>query len=138
MERKAKHRVATLSGNCPFCDIADDRVFLSTRLVIGIWDGFPVSPGHALLIPHRHIATWFDATTEEQQALVAAIDAAKTAIEREHSPGGYNIGINSGEAAGQTVQHLHVHVIPRYSGDVPDPRGGVRWVISDKAAYWEE
>jgi diadenosine tetraphosphate (Ap4A) HIT family hydrolase len=70
-----------LSGNCPFCDIADDRVFLSTRRVIGIWDGFPVSPGHALLIPRRHVATWFDATIEEQQALVAAIDAAKTAIE---------------------------------------------------------
>ena len=137
MERKAKYRVATLIGNCPFCDIVDDRVFLSTRLVVGIWDGFPVSPGHALLIPHRHIATWFDATTEEQQALVAAIDDAKTAIELEQSPDGYNIGINSGEAAGQTVQHLHVHVIPRYEGDVDDPRGGVRQVLPEKAAYWE-
>jgi diadenosine tetraphosphate (Ap4A) HIT family hydrolase len=116
----------------------NDRKFLSTSRVIGIWDGFPVSPGHALLMPRRHVATWFDATTEEQQELVAAIDKAKTTIELEHSPDGYNIGINSGEAAGQTVPHLHVHVIPRYEGDVNDPRGGVRWIIPDRATYWEE
>ena len=126
-----------MSSNCPFCDVADDRVFLSTSQVIGIWDGFPVSPGHALLIPRRHVATWFDATIEEQQALLDAIETARAAIELRQSPDGYNIGINSGEAAGQTVQHLHVHVIPRYKGDVEDPRGGVRLVLPEKAAYWE-
>ena len=130
-------KVLKLKENCPFCGIEDDRKFLSTSRVIGIWDGFPVSPGHVLLIPRRHVATWFDATIEEQQALVSAIDAAKTAIELEHNPDGYNIGINSGEAAGQTVQHLHIHVIPRYMGDVDDPRGGVRQVLPEKAAYWE-
>ena len=125
-----------MSDSCPFCGIEDDRKFLLTSQVTGIWDGFPVSPGHALLMPRRHIATWFDATTEEQHALVAAIDAAKKAIELEHRPDGYNIGINSGEAAGQTVQHLHVHGIPRDEGDVDDPRGGVRQVLPEKAAFW--
>jgi ATP adenylyltransferase len=129
--------VLLLKEDCPFCAELDDRKFLDTEKVLGIWDAFPISPGHALLMPRRHIATWFDATTEEQHALVAAINAAKTAIELEQSPDGYNIGINSGEAAGQTVQHLHVHVIPRYEGDVDDPRGGVRQVLPEKAAYWE-
>jgi diadenosine tetraphosphate (Ap4A) HIT family hydrolase len=129
--------MTTLSDSCPFCGIEDDRKLFSTSQVMGVWDAFPVSHGHVLLIPRRHIATWFDATIEEQQALVAAIDEAKTAIELEHKPDGYNIGINSGEAAGQTVQHLHVHVIPRYEGDVNDPRGGVRQVLPEKAVYWE-
>ena len=104
-------------------------------MVIGIWDGFPVSPGHALLIPKRHVATWFDATGEEQQALLAGVEAARAEIERDHQPDGYNIGINMGAAAGQTVPHLHVHLIPRYAGDVADPRGGVRYVIPLKANY---
>ena len=127
-----------LSDNCTFCEISDDRIFLSTSQVIGIWDGYPVSPGHALLIPRRHIATWFDATAEERNALVDATDLVKKTIELAHSPDGYNIGINSGESAGQTIPHLHVHVIPRYEGDVPDPRGGVRWVVPDRARYWKE
>lgn len=125
-----------MSNNCPFCAMGDDRQFLATSLVLGIWDRFPVSPGHALLVPRRHVKTWFDATEQEQQALIAAIGAAKTAIELEHAPDGYNIGINSGEAAGQTISHLHVHLIPRYKGDVDDPRGGVRLVLPEKAAYW--
>lgn len=128
---------STRNSSCPFCVVDDDRKFLSTNQVIGIWDGFPVSPGHALLIPRRHVATWFEATLEEQQALVSAIAAARTAIELKHTPDGYNIGINSGETAGQTVQHLHVHVIPRYEGDCADPRGGVRLVLPEKAAYWD-
>ena len=126
-----------LKEDCPFCTDLNDRQFLQTEGVLGIWDAFPISPGHALLIPYRHVATWFDATIEEQQALLSAINSAKTAIELEHKPDGYNIGINSGEAAGQTVQHLHVHVIPRYEGDVDDPRGGIRHVLPEKAAYWE-
>ncbi len=113
-------------------------MFLENEEVVGIWDGYPVSPGHALLIPRRHIATWFDATRKEQQGLMAAVDAAKAAIEKQHRPDGYNIGINSGVAAGQTIHHLHVHVIPRYEGDSPDPRGGVRLVLPAKAAYWDK
>jgi diadenosine tetraphosphate (Ap4A) HIT family hydrolase len=110
-------------------------VFFRAELVLGLWDGFPVSPGHALLVTRRHVASWFDATDAEQQALSAAIAEAKRAIEKAHQPDGYNVGFNTGEAAGQTVFHLHVHVIPRYQGDTPNPRGGVRGVIVGKASY---
>jgi diadenosine tetraphosphate (Ap4A) HIT family hydrolase len=94
-----------------------------------------VSPGHALLITNRHVPTWFDANADERTALITAMDSAKATIEKDHRPDGYNIGINCGPAAGQTIFHLHVHLIPRYSGDVADPRGGVRRVISEKANY---
>jgi diadenosine tetraphosphate (Ap4A) HIT family hydrolase len=120
---------------CPFCNPSEDRTFLRRDQVIGLWDAFPVSPGHALLIPVRHIPTWFEATAAEHVGLVAAIDEAKEIIEKHHRPDGYNIGINCGAAAGQTVFHLHVHLIPRYQGDVADPRGGIRHVIPAKAKY---
>jgi diadenosine tetraphosphate (Ap4A) HIT family hydrolase len=120
---------------CPFCSPSEDRVFLRGDQVLGLWDAFPVSSGHALLIPRRHIPTWFEATTAEQVALVGAINEAKAIIEEHQRPDGYNIGINCGAAAGQTVFHLHVHLIPRFKGDVRDPRGGVRHIITDKANY---
>jgi len=94
-----------------------------------------VSPGHALLIPIRHIPTWFEASAEERTALFKALDTVKVIIEKDHRPDGYNIGVNCGPAAGQTIFHLHVHLIPRYSGDVTDPRGGVRHVIPEKGNY---
>lgn len=121
---------------CPFCSPPLERVFYEGRLVVGIWDGFPLSPGHALLVPRRHIATWFDASPEEQHQLAAAIATVRAAILERHVPDGFNVGMNLGESAGQTVPHLHVHVIPRYAGDVEDPRGGVRWVLPQRAAYW--
>lgn len=102
---------------------------------MGIWDAFPVSPGHALLVPKRHVRSWFEASMEERLALIRAIDVARFAIEGSFRADGYNLGINSGEAAGQTIFHLHIHVIPRVLGDVPDPRGGVRHVISHKGNY---
>jgi superfamily II DNA or RNA helicase/diadenosine tetraphosphate (Ap4A) HIT family hydrolase/HKD family nuclease len=120
---------------CPFCSPPDDRLFYRGRLVLGVWDQFPVSPGHALIIPRRHVASWFEATDEERVELMAAVVDAQTAIERIHQPDGYNLGVNIGHAAGQTIFHLHVHVIPRYHGDVPVPRGGVRHVIPEKADY---
>ena len=120
---------------CPFCNFEADRCFFASDLVFGLWDAYPVSPGHALLIPRRHVASWFEATSEEQRSLLDAIEVTKLAIEKKHRPDGYNIGINVSAAAGQTVFHLHVHVIPRYLGDVPDPRGGVRHVIPAKGNY---
>ena len=120
---------------CPFCEPDASRVFYRDPLVTGLWDAFPVSEGHALLVPRRHVAAWFDATREEQDALLRAVTVAREAIEKSHRPDGFNIGINVGLAAGQTVFHLHVHVIPRYSGDVPNPRGGVRHVIPGKGDY---
>jgi diadenosine tetraphosphate (Ap4A) HIT family hydrolase len=126
---------------CPFCQIDPARLFLATDSLVGLWDAFPVSPGHALLVPRRHVATWFDASEAEQLALAAAVGEARALIEArcrdrgEPLPDGYNVGFNAGEAAGQTVFHAHVHVIPRYRGDNPSPRGGVRAVVPGKAGY---
>ncbi len=127
--------MSSAASPCPLCDPAPERVFHTGDLVLGLWDAFPVSPGHALLLPKRHVASWFDATPEERRDLLAATDVAKAQIEARHRPEGYNIGINVGQAAGQTVFHLHVHVIPRYAGDVGDPRGGVRHVLPKRANY---
>src|SRR5262245_46931999 len=124
-----------MSSDCPFCRPAADRLFHLGRLVLGIWDAYPVNPGHALLVPKRHVASWFEATAEEQRELLDSIQVARAAIERDHEPDGFNIGVNIGDAAGQTVPHLHLHVIPRYSGDMPDPRGGVRGVIPQRQNY---
>jgi superfamily II DNA or RNA helicase/HKD family nuclease/diadenosine tetraphosphate (Ap4A) HIT family hydrolase len=121
--------------SCPFCSPVADRVFYRGTLVVGIWDAHPVSPGHALLLPVRHVANWFHASPEEQAELLRSLNVAKAAVEMEHTPDGYNVGINVGRAAGQTVFHLHVHLIPRYEGDVPDPTGGVRHVIPAAANY---
>lgn len=102
-----------------------------------IRDLYPVSPGHTLVIPRRHIRSFFEARESERMALLRALDWAKQRIDAEFSPGSYNIGINDGPAAGQTVPHLHIHLIPRYVGDAADPRGGVRWVVPGKAKYWQ-
>ncbi len=106
--------------------------------VHAIWfrDAYPVSPGHSLVIPKRHVASFFEISVEERLAMLELLDVAQVAAERECHPAGYNIGINDGRAAGQTVPHLHLHLIPRFTGDMPDPRGGVRWVIPEKADYW--
>jgi superfamily II DNA or RNA helicase/HKD family nuclease/diadenosine tetraphosphate (Ap4A) HIT family hydrolase len=98
-------------------------------MVIGLWDAHPVNPGHALLVPTRHVEDWFGATIEEKAALLDAVTEARRAIEDRYKPDGFNIGVNVGRAAGQTILHLHVHVIPRYLGDMPNPAGGVRHVV---------
>jgi ATP adenylyltransferase len=121
--------------SCPFCSPPTDRLIAEGERILALWDTHPVSPGHALIIPRRHVTDWFSATDAERAALTAAIADVRREIERHHRPDGYNIGINVGEAAGQTVFHLHVHVIPRYRGDVAQPRGGVRGVIPSRADY---
>jgi diadenosine tetraphosphate (Ap4A) HIT family hydrolase len=123
------------TATCPFCDPPQDRLFANNSLAFAIWDAYPVTPGHALIIPRRHIPTWFDATEPEQSALFALLSEVKPIIAERYKPNGYNIGINSGAAAGQTVFHLHIHFIPRYKGDVDDPRGGVRHLIPAKGNY---
>jgi diadenosine tetraphosphate (Ap4A) HIT family hydrolase len=105
---------------------------------IAFRDAFPVTPGHTLVIPMRHVPSFFDTTSEERISMFALLEAAKQQVQSEFAPDGYNIGINDGAAAGQTVGHLHIHLIPRYTGDRPDPRGGVRWVIPEKADYWTD
>jgi diadenosine tetraphosphate (Ap4A) HIT family hydrolase len=113
-------------------------VFFEDELVRALWDDYPLSPGHALVVPRRHVASFFETTLDERAALLNALDRAKHVIELEHCPDGYNLGVNDGQAAGQTVFHLHAHLIPRYRGDREDPRGGVRWILPDKAAYWSD
>lgn len=96
----------------------------------------PVSPGHTLVIPRRHVASLSDLTAEEAGAIWSLLAGARSVLDSEFRPDGYNVGVNDGRAAGQTVMHLHVHLIPRYEGDRADPRGGVRWIFPDKADYW--
>jgi len=123
--------------NCPFCALQIERIIDSNEFGLAIRDGFPVSPGHTLVMPKRHIGSWFEISKEEQTGLLELLDRAKTTLQIEFSPDGYNIGINDGPAAGQTVPHLHIHLMPRYKSDQKDPRGGVRWIIPEKAKYWE-
>ena len=121
---------------CPFCSISADRILAETPLTITITDGFPVSPGHTLVIPKRHIASPFETTEAEMTAIWQAIRAAAERLRAENQPDGFNIGVNDGTAAGQTVMHLHWHLIPRYEGDQPDPRGGIRRIFPALADYW--
>lgn len=123
--------------HCPFCRPDPRRVIARLGLVNVLWDGFPVSQGHALVVPVRHVSRWDGLAASEKIALFDGIDRAKAAISELHSPDGFNLGVNDGEAAGQTIMHVHLHVIPRYAGDQPDPRGGIRWVIPEMARYWE-
>ncbi len=120
----------------PFLDRPATEHIAANDLAFAIRDAFPVSPGHTLVVTRRLIATWFDATEDEQAAVMALVNRVRVQLDESHRPDGYNVGFNAGEAAGQTVPHLHIHVIPRYRGDRPDPRGGVRWVLPDTADYW--
>jgi len=116
--------------------VAPERIVAETALTLTLRDGFPVSPGHTLVIPKRHFPDLFDATPEEAEEIWQALrDGADDLVSRLR-PDGFNVGINVGEAAGQTVMHLHVHLIPRYAGDQPDPRGGIRRIFPDLADYW--
>lgn len=123
-------------SDCLFCRPC--QTLLENELVFARYDDFPVSPGHLLLIPRRHVANYFDLTAEEKQALWQLLDEAKARLDREHQPGGYNVGINCGPVAGQSVPHVHLHLMPRYAGDVPDPRGGVRAVIPTRQKYHDQ
>ncbi|WP_313761206.1 HIT domain-containing protein [Caballeronia sp. GaOx3] len=126
------------SSPCPFCEISESRIVGQNEHAFWIYDGFPVSPGHSLVIPKRHIGSFFDATKDERECLFALLDDARAAANSFYRPDGLNIGINDGPAAGQTVPHLHIHLIPRFVDDVADPRGGIRWVIPAKADYWSQ
>ncbi|HCW0157068.1 HIT family protein [Pseudomonas aeruginosa] len=123
---------------CPFCTLPSSRVLGENLHAFWIRDGYPISPGHSLIIPKRHVGSFFEATPEERAALLALLDEARSNVEKEYQPDGYNIGINDSAAAGQTVPHLHIHLIPRFHGDMKDPRGGVRWIIPAKADYWSQ
>ena len=118
---------------CPFCSVNESLI--NNDLAYVIYDNFPVSAGHILIIPYRHVSDYFELTDEEKTALQSLLEKSKTLLINECNPDGFNIGVNVGAAAGQTVWHVHMHLIPRYKGDMDDPRGGVRGVIPDKQQY---
>lgn len=122
--------------DCPFCHLEKSRIRLESEFAAAFLDGFPVAQGHTLVIPKRHVASLFDLPDEEQAAVWRLVARMRASLVAELQPDGFNVGLNDGTAAGQTVMHAHVHVIPRRLGDVADPMDGVRWIIPDKAAYW--
>lgn len=124
------------SKPCPFCTLPPERILVRNEYGGVLRDLYPVSPGHTLVVPRRHVGSFFDLTPEERAGLLALVEGAKGALDAEFRPDAYNLGLNDGPAAGQTVPHCHLHLIPRYGGDVEDARGGVRWVIPGKAKYW--
>ena len=118
---------------CIFCQMKD--YILENELAYAIYDKYPVGKGHMLFIPKRHVKDFFDITKEEREAIFELIDEGKKLLDEKYSPDSYNVGINCGEHAGQTIMHVHVHLIPRYIGDMKDPTGGVRGVIPYKMKY---
>jgi diadenosine tetraphosphate (Ap4A) HIT family hydrolase len=134
---------------CPFCNIENSKIILANDHATAIYDDHPVTPGHSLIVPKRHIALFFEATREEQMAMLDLLAGMRELLlgsnpspppfaKGRSTPDAFNIGINDGAAAGQTVPHLHIHLIPRYAGDTADPRGGVRWIMPEKAPYWKK
>lgn len=125
--------------DCLFCQFANGEkpvnIFEDFKYCFAIKDQYPVSPGHVLIIPKEHTENWFTAKEEVRFDMIKALDVLKEKLDLEYQPQGYNIGANCGEIAGQTIMHLHLHLIPRYQGDMEDPKGGVRGVIPSKQKY---
>lgn len=125
-----------MKAKCPFCRVDLKHVLLSNEVAYSIRDKFPVSPGHTLVIPRSHVASVYDLSSREQCALWELTRAVREALRSTLGIDGFNIGLNDGLAAGQTIEHAHIHVIPRRSGDCSDPRGGIRFIFPGKARYW--
>lgn len=119
--------------DCPFCVKSD--IVIENELAFVRYDGYPVNSGHCLIVTRRHIAEYFQATAEEKAAIWALVDEMKIIIDQEYNPDGYNVGVNIGERAGQSLPLIHVHMIPRYKGDIENLRDGVRGVIPGKQKY---
>jgi diadenosine tetraphosphate (Ap4A) HIT family hydrolase len=122
-------------SDCPFCDLNHRTIIAENKEAIAFYDGFPVSPGHILVIPRRHCSDFFQLSPSEQNACLELLNECQKQLISERNPDGFNIGINVGTAAGQTIFHAHLHLIPRYVGDVENPRGGIRGVIPAKKDY---
>lgn len=122
--------------SCPFCNPNSNvDLILESAQAYSILDKFPVNPGHALIIPKRHVSDYFELSFKEQSSCIFMLNKVKELIQKRFNPDGFNIGLNIGEIAGQTVDHVHIHLIPRFKGDVEDPRGGVRGVIPERKHY---
>ncbi|MBI4831439.1 MAG: HIT family protein [Candidatus Lindowbacteria bacterium] len=125
-----------LPPDSPFHPIKRDQILLETDICLAFLDKYPVSEGHSLVIPKMPVISLYELDPKWQAEIWELTRRVRELLEERHHPDGFNIGINDGRTAGQTVPHAHVHVIPRYANDVPDPRGGIRWVIPSKAKYW--
>ncbi len=121
---------------CPFCHPAPERITHQSEFALALLDAYPVAPGHTLVIPRQHVPSLYDLPAREQDALWHLVRQVRQSLTDQFQPDAFNIGCNDGPAAGQTVLHAHIHVIPRHFGDVSDPRGGIRCVIPSKARYW--
>jgi diadenosine tetraphosphate (Ap4A) HIT family hydrolase len=125
--------------SCPFCEkIKQHETLVKNEFAAAFFDATPLSPGHTLVVPRRHESDFFLLTEAEESALWRIVRTVHGQLETQYAPHGYNVGVNIGRAGGQTVEHVHVHLIPRYHGDVDDPRGGIRWIIPAKARYWKK
>lgn len=125
-----------MKKDCIFCNIRTDRdIIYENEFGIAFYDGYPVSPGHTLIVPKKHCGNYFELDEDIQQNLWGIVNKCKVILDEQFKPDGYNIGINVNESAGQSVMHVHIHLIPRYMGDIPNPRGGVRGVIPKKRDY---
>lgn len=121
---------------CLFCEESlRQKLVLENDEAFVIFDEFPVNPGHCLIIPKRHVSSYFDLNSEEVLAMHQLLLKAKKLVTEQFNPDGFNIGVNVGEAGGQSVFHVHMHLIPRYKGDIENPRGGIRGVIPGKRSY---
>jgi len=127
-----------VKSSCPFCSLEPTRKWIENEHAIAFADAYPVTDGHTLVIPRLHVSSIYELNAEQQSAVWALVTEVRQRLLIGVKPDGFNIGVNDGLAAGQTVDHAHVHVIPRYTGDVPDPRRGIRWIISERAKYWEK
>ncbi len=125
-----------LADESPFAPLDPECVLLETTYCVAFLDRYPVSEGHALVVPKFAVLSLYELSPELQAELWDTVRRVREMLEERFSPDGFNIGVNDGRAAGQTVPHAHVHVIPRYEGDAFDPRGGIRWVLPQKAKYW--
>ncbi len=124
--------------NCVFCQKVEDKDYLiENETAVSFLDSYPLTEGHTLIIPKRHISEIFNLDSKEYTDIWEIINATNKSLTDTLSPDGFNIGVNVGKEAGQTIDHAHLHLIPRYKGDIADPRGGIRWIIPDKAPYWE-
>ncbi len=121
--------------SCIFYNIEKEKIKAENEAAYATYDGFPVSKGHMLIISKKHFSNYFEADSQTKEQLWKLIEECKEIVDKKYNPDGYNIGVNCGETAGQTVMHLHIHLIPRYKGDIGNPRGGVRGVIPNKRIY---
>lgn len=137
VQSRGCQHVTVPGAPCPFCDrVESGVVFASGEHAVAFTDAFPLNPGHTLVVPRSHVDGLFSLPAPEVEGVWRLVAEVRGSLAREHRPDGFTIGVNDGIAAGQTVAHAHVHVIPRSAGDVDDPRGGIRWVVPARARYW--